>query len=166
MRIEALSSNHDRASFSCGDRDLNRFLHEIALQGQRKGVAATFVVIDDEAPSRIVGYYTLSNYVVEGVDLPEALRRSRKLPRHAVPSTLLGRLAIDSALQGRGIGAMLLVDALKRSYRASRDVGSVCVIVQAKNERLAAYYESFGFVALGGETFHLAMAMDTIARLI
>ena len=166
MLIEALHSKHDRASFSCADRDLDRFLHEIALQAQRKGVAASFVAIDDEEPSRIIGYYTLSSYVVEGVDLPQALRRSHKLPRHAVPSTLLGRLAIDSAFQGRGIGAVLLVDALKRSYRASRDVGSVCVIVQAKNERLAAYYENFGFIALGDETLHLAIAMDTIARLM
>ena len=135
------------------------------MQAQRKGLAAVFAAVEPHAATRICGYYTLSNYLIDGIALPDDLRKSRGLPRHSLCATLLGRLAVDLAFQHRRIGELLLIDALKRANRVSREIGSVCVVVQAKNARVAAYYERFGFVSLRDEARHLVMMMETIAQI-
>jgi len=111
---------------------------------------------------RVAGYYTLSASAVELSALPEGI--ARRLPRYpVVPSTLLGRLAVDRSWQGRGLGASLLIDALLRSLR--NEIASYAVVVDARDEVTAAFYRHYGFVNLGQEGRRLFLPMETVARL-
>jgi predicted N-acetyltransferase YhbS len=80
-----------------------------------------------------------------------------------VPVTALGRLAVDLTHQGKGVGAMLLRDALSRSLRASRTVGSRAVLLHAKSDRLFEYYMRFGFRSLPQHPFTMVLPMERIA---
>ena len=162
-RIEALGKQHDRKAFSCGVEPLDRYLKEQAGQDARKRVAAPFVLCPGQG-NTVVGYYTLSSLSVDVGDWPEDV--ARKLPRYpVVPATLLGRLAVDRSLRGKGAGEHLLIDALRRSLEASREVASAAVVVDAKDEDAAAFYGRYGFVKFADAPRRLFLQMSTIAEL-
>lgn len=162
-RVSALGKTQDRAAFACGSAALDRYLHQQARQDADKRVAAPFVLT--EPPSlRVLGYYTLSASVVSADELPEAL--AKKLPRYPqLPVTLLGRLAVDSSMKGRGIGQFLLLDALRRSLGAAAEIAAMAVLVDAKDDASDAFYRHFGFVPLQRRPRRLFLPMMTIARL-
>ena len=120
LRVEPLSSKHDRAAFSCGNDALDRYLREHAGQDQRRRLSAVFVLSEIESDA-VAGYYTLSACEVEPSSLP--LARARRLPRRPIPATLIGRLAIDLRYRGQRFGGLLLVNALARASAVSREVG-------------------------------------------
>ncbi|CAN5213460.1 hypothetical protein BH09SUM1_BH09SUM1_08210 [soil metagenome] len=92
---------------------------------------------------------------------------AKKLPRYrALPATLLGRLAIDSKFQGKGLGAALLAKALQRSHANTGEIGSVAVVVDAIDEAAAKFYASFGFIYLSSTNRRLFMLMSSIEKLI
>jgi len=162
-RVEPLGKQHDRRAFSCGVEPLDRYLREQAGQDARKRVAAPFVLCLGQG-NAVLGYYTLSSLSVHVGDWPEDV--ARKLPRYPViPATLLGRLAVDRSLRGKGAGEHLLVDALRRSLEASRDVASVAVVVDAKDEVARAFYEHYGFLSLTDVPDRLFLQMGTISEL-
>ncbi|MDP1956917.1 MAG: GNAT family N-acetyltransferase, partial [Rhodocyclaceae bacterium] len=81
---------------------------------------------------------------LENRHLPDALRK--KLPRR-IPGVRLGRLAVDRQYQGKGLGELLLVDALTRAQRIYTEAGGIGLFVDAIDERAAIYYQRFGFAA-------------------
>lgn len=164
--IEPLSDHHNRFAFTCGNEKLDRYLHEIAHQAKRKGMAAVYVAVNPDNPSEIVGYYSLSSFMIRGLDIPDALRKKRGLPAHEVGATLLGRLARSKNHSGTGIGDLLVVDALKRAYMVSGDVGSVCMVADAIEEARVTFYEKFGFVRIEPQSLRMVLMMDTIAALL
>jgi GNAT superfamily N-acetyltransferase len=109
MRITVLAGTHDRRGFDCGRPELNAWLVRIARQHQDKRLSKTFVAVADDTPERILGYYALTLTEVDTRELPS--ERARKLPR-IVPGVRLGRLAVDLRYQGRGLGELLLMDAM------------------------------------------------------
>ena len=162
-RVEALGKQHDRSGFTCGSEALDQYLRVQAGQDARKRVAATFVLCEGES-NRVVGYYTLSAVSVDIGAWPENV--AKKLPRYpVVPATLLGRLAIDRQLQGRGAGEHLLMDALHRSGQASREVASVALVVDAKNDQAAGFYQRYDFIPLLDPPSRLFLPMSTIEKL-
>jgi len=101
-----------------------------------------FVAVDDERG--VVGFYSLSSFTLVIDDLPDEI--ARRLPRYeAIPAALIGRLARDQQVRGRGIGELLLADAVRRILGASRSLAVFAIIVEAKDDRAAAFYEDFGF---------------------
>lgn len=144
MRILPLTGNHDRQSLDCGRQELNDWLRQVARQHQDKGLSRTFVAIRDEEPARICGYYALTLAELENRHLPAAW--CKKLPRR-IPGVRLGRLAVDKAFQGKGLGGMLLVDALTRTRRIVTEAGGIGLFVDALDEQAAGYYRYFGFQA-------------------
>jgi GNAT superfamily N-acetyltransferase len=161
--LEALAKRHERAPFSCGVAALDRYLWEQARQDAARRVAVPFVLVREGDPV-VRGYYTLSSSGVDLGDLPaEAARRLPSYP--VVPVTLLGRLAVDRTCRGLGHGERLLVDALRRSLRASGQVGSAAVIVDAKDAAARAFYRHFDFLAFPGQRNRLFLPMATIAKL-
>ena len=101
-RVGALTKQHDRSGFSCGIEPLDRYLREQAGQDARKRVAAPFVLCE-RTSNAVLGYYTLSALSIDVGAWPEDV--ARKLPRYpVVPATLLGRLAVDRRLRGKGMG--------------------------------------------------------------
>ena len=114
--IEPLGKRHDRAAFSCGLPELDRYLARQAGQDVRRRIARVFVCTA-EASDTVLGFYTLSALAIDLSSLPEEL--SRKLPRHPVPCALIGRLAVDQSVRRHGLGRMLLVDAMCSWLRLS-----------------------------------------------
>ncbi len=162
FRIEPLSPAHDRSRFLSGSGALDRYLRRQASQDIRRRIATCFVMIDT-GTGEVVGFYTLA---ATGVPL-DALSEegTRRLPRYPlVPAALLGRLAIAEPYQGRGLGAALLVDALKRASRT--ELGVFALLVDAKDDSAQRFYEHFGFSLLPGETRHLVLPVATALQLL
>jgi predicted GNAT family N-acyltransferase len=163
--VELLSREHDRDGFDCGDPDLNRYLKTQARQEMDRGATVAYVLLDDANRRTIAGFYTLSASSVRASDWPDSVRK--KWPRYPlVPVTLIGRLAVGVSWKGRGLGERLLVDALQRCHTASHQVGSVAVIVDAKDPAVAGFYSRYGFIPFPQEPLRLFLPMKTIAALV
>lgn len=144
MQVRPLAGDHDRQGFDCGRQELNAWLRQVARQHQERGLSKTFVVVSEEAPSRICGYYALTLAELETRHMPEAWRK--KWPRR-IPGVRLGRLAVDRQYQGKRLGELLLVDALARAHRIYAEAGGIGLFVDALDEKAAGYYLNFGFDA-------------------
>jgi GNAT superfamily N-acetyltransferase len=145
MRILPLAGNHDRQRFDCGRQELNDWLRSVARQHQDKGLSKTFVAVHEPEPATICGYYALTLTEVDQHHLPDAHRK--KLPRR-IPGVRLGRLAVDRHYHGKGLGQLLLVDALTRARRIYTEAGGIGIFVDAIDERAAGYYVRFGFLTV------------------
>ena len=154
--IEPLGRRHDRAAFSCGLPELDLYLARRAGQDVRRRIARVFVCTAGENDA-ILGFYTLSALSIDLASLPERL--SRKLPRHPVPCALIGRLAVDRSAHGRGLGRMLLADAVKRTVTAGETVAMHALIVDAANEVAKRFYERFGFAPLTDDPMRLFLPL-------
>jgi predicted GNAT family acetyltransferase len=120
IEVVELNRSHRRDAFDCGVPALNDYLRKFARQNSKSGLARTYVAI---VPSESVvrGYYSLSSSAVACSSLPETARK--KLPRYPVPTILIGRLAVDNSMQGKGLAQELLMDALSRIVRAAEVIG-------------------------------------------
>ncbi|MBZ0241897.1 MAG: GNAT family N-acetyltransferase [Bacteroidales bacterium] len=160
---ESLNSEHRKKKFSCGKALLDNYLLMQANQDIKRKIAACFVFVDNET-KLIKGYYTLSNNSIFSEIIPEKYRK--KLPKSytSIPTTWLGRLAIDNRFQGKGIGKILLIDALLRCYEASKKMGSYAVVVDPLDEDALSFYAKYGFTLLpdSGKMF---LPMQTIKQL-
>lgn len=144
MQVLPLTGSHDRQGFDGGRQELNDWLRKVARQHQDKGLSKTFVATGEDAPDRILGYYALTLAELENRHLPEAWRN--KLPRR-IPGVRLGRLAVDRRCQGKGLGELLLIDALTRTRRIYTEAGGIGLFVDAIDEEAAGFYRRFGFAA-------------------
>lgn len=164
VRFEPLNQGHDRQKFSCGDAALDRYLKDHAGQDVRRDVSSVFVAIKEQNP-QVLAFYTLNATSVPLSDFPADVRR--RLPKYPdVPGILLGRLAVDKSCQGRGMGAIVLADALARAAGVRGDLGAAFVLVRAKHAAARAFYEKFGFKPFSDETLFLYMAMKTVQKAI
>ena len=155
MQVLPLAGNHDRQGFDCGRQALNDWLQQVARQHQDKGLSKTFVASREDAPTRICGYYALTLAELENQHLPEAWRK--KLPRR-IPGVRLGRLAVDRQYQGKGLGELLLIDALTRARRIYTEAGGIGLFVDALDAQAAGYYRRFGFEASPGNPLRLLLS--------
>lgn len=161
--ITLLTKEHDRSVFCCGVNALDRYVQEQATQDMRKHVAATFVLTQKNERA-VLGYYTLSATSIALDDLPENI--SKKLPKYPlVPATLLGRLAVDKNQHDKKFGELLLIDALHRSYNASSEIGSMAVVVDAKDEKAISFYQKYGFIVFSDQPHKLFLPMKVIENL-
>lgn len=147
-RINPLDAAQDVAAFHCGSPPLDEYIRRYASQDVRKDVARVFVATPDDQPERLAGFFTLSAGSVACGDLPSAL--TRKLPRYPVPIALIGRLAVDTQFQGKGLGSILLADACAKVVQAGAVLAVAGIVVDAKDQAAAAFYTHFGFVPLPG----------------
>ena len=163
LRIQAIGAHHGRGGFGCGVESLDRYLKTQASQDVRRKANAVFVLIAAERATEILGYFTLCATSLEQGDVPETARKH--VPRYPlVSATLLGRLAISSTMQGKGLGGILLAHALRKAYASADTVGSSMVVVDAIDERAVAFYAAHGFTRLGGSS-RLVIAMRSLAGL-
>ncbi len=157
---EPISKKHDREGFDCGEDALNEFLRRHARRSHDLGGAKTFLAIDNADNETILGFYSLSTASVAYARTPEIVRRG--LARHDVPGFRLARLAVDLKLQGQGLGGQLLLAAGRRCLLASAEVGGVVLVIDANNERVAAWYASYGAVPLLDAPLSLLLPLATI----
>jgi GNAT superfamily N-acetyltransferase len=159
-RIEPLSDEHVRTGFTSGSAALDQYLQTQASQDLRRRITTCFVAVSHDT-DEVAGYYTLTATNIALSDLSPAI--VKKLPRYpVVPAALLGRLAVARSHQGRGLGGVLLADALKRSARA--ELGVFAMVVDAKDDKARRFYEHYGFTVLPGESRRLYLAINDALR--
>jgi predicted GNAT family N-acyltransferase len=161
IRIEPLSDRHNRTDFSCGQSDLDDYFRRRAGQDEKRNIARVFVAVDAEGT--VAGFYTLSTCSVDAGELPPAL--AKKLPHYdAIPAAIIGRLARDERTRGQGMGELLLADAIHRILEADRSTAVWAILVDAKDDRAAEFYKSFGFVPFPSRPTRLFLPTATARK--
>ena len=160
---ESLNSKHNKKLFSCGNLMLDNYLRFQANQDIKRKLSACFVISDQET-QLIKGYYTLANSSIPSNFIPNEFRTRLPKSYYSIPSTLLGRFAIDIRFQGQGIGKILLIDALKRSCDISGKIGHFAVIVDPIDNDAECFYEKYGFILLP-DSKKMLLPMKTIEKL-
>ena len=141
---EPLGAQHDTTSFSCGTESLDHWLKRRALKNQGQGASRTYVLTHGMPGGvmRVAAYYALASGAVR---VSEATGRFRRNMPDPVPVVILGRLAIDSAWQGHGLGRALVRDAGLRVVQSAQAIGIRGMLVQALANEAKAFYEKLGF---------------------
>ncbi|MDP6480075.1 MAG: GNAT family N-acetyltransferase [Phycisphaerales bacterium] len=160
-QIEELSADHDRSAFSCGHESLDEFLKKFAGQNQKSGISKTYVATRPDDPT-VCGYYSASSGAVQFNDIPETLRK--RLPKYPIPIAHLGRLAVDAAAQGHGLGELLLMDALARIMSAADAIGIHALEVVAIDENAKRFYLKYGFTELLDDPHHLYVSIKMLRK--
>lgn len=157
-----LTKAHRRADFDCGESALNDYLARFAMQAHQRGGAKTFVTCPTAEPTRILGYYTLAPASVAFARVPASV--SKGLARHEVPIFRLARLAVDVSVQGLGLGQALIFAAGVRCLAVAQEVGGVALLIDAKSDRAAAWYASFGALRLDDAPSTLVLPLATLRQ--
>ncbi|WP_151192550.1 GNAT family N-acetyltransferase [Cysteiniphilum sp. JM-1] len=164
VKIELLTKQKmSGITFDCGYVELNNYILKQAKQDMKRHVCATYILQDN---SSLIGFYTLSSTIIH-VDQLSSINdeMAKKLPKYPyLPATLLGRLAVQNEAKGKGYGELLLIDALTRAYDNSAVIGSMAVIVDAKDQTAECFYKRYGFLALRDN--QLFITMDTIKGML
>ena len=165
MRLEfnTLSHTSNIASFDCGIDELNDFLLRLSFIYQERRFGFTILCQQYEDPvQRIIGFYTIAPAQAFRSELPDKIFTG---PRpNPIPAFRLCRLAIDKAFQGKGIGEIVLCNALKICHEASAIFGGALIIVDAKNENARDFYVQYGFQPLPTNPLCLVMSLKTLAK--
>lgn len=148
LRIETLGPGHDRGAFTCGVESLDLYIRQQAWQDMRRATARVFVAVSDGYPERILGFYTLSAATIMAADLPPDI--AKRLPKYPVPAALIGRLAVDRSVARRGLGGVLLADAVKKAMLAAETVAMTAIVVDPIDDAARQFYAAFGFQSLLG----------------
>ena len=157
FRVETLA-DHDLSEFSSGNDDLDDWLRRHARTATGQGTR-TYVVVDEDG--RVVGYFALAPHLLARDDAPPRLARGAP---QQIPSILLAKLALDSAVQGQGLGAELLVHALGTVLDAARRAGGRVVLVDAIDDDARAFYEHHDFQPIPDQPRRLVMKLSTAAK--
>ena len=157
-----LSTAHKRELFSCGKDLLDNYFHKQVGQDLRRKLAVCFIIANDE--NKVKGYYTLSSDSIPLDCLPDKIKKLMLRSYRNLPTTLLGRLAVDQQFKGQGLGKKLLIDALSRAYEISGTIGSMAVIVDPLDTDAEAFYLGYGFIKLP-ESGRMFLPMKTIGEL-
>ena len=141
--IEPLNQIHNRAGFNCGIASLDRYLKRQARQDIKRSISRVFIARHQQNESVVLGYYTLSTLSIDLSCLPNDV--ARKLPRHPIPAALIGRLAVDVSAQNRGMGRLLLSNAIKRTLAVGNNIAIYAMVVDAINQEAESFYQRYGF---------------------
>ena len=157
FRIAPLVKDHDRGPFNSGSKPLDDYFRNQVTQDIRRNVTACFVAISDKG--HIAGYYTLASASVYLGDLPAKYKK--KLPRYpTVPVVRMGRLAVDQAFKGQGLGGALLADALTRVV--SSEIAAYALVADAKDNVAANFYRHHGFLDTADKPLTLFLPLAAV----
>lgn len=156
---QPVGPEHSVAEFDCGAASLDVWLSKHALVASASGSARAFVVTDAEQ-ARVVGYHALTAGTVGHREATD--RVARGMPRHPIPVVVLARLAVDRSVQGRGLGAWLLRDAMLRALTAAEEVGIRAMLVHALDEGARGFYLRHGFEPSPADPHALQILMKDV----
>ncbi|MDE3131482.1 MAG: GNAT family N-acetyltransferase [Acidobacteriota bacterium] len=159
MRIAPIGRDHVLNVLDSGAPELDEWLRRFARLADAAGTARTYVLVDGQ---RALGYYALSPGSVGREELPE--RHARGVPAHPIGIILLARLALDHSLQGKGYGRALMTDAAVRALAAADIVGARAMLVHARDETAAGFYERLGFTRSPTDPLHLMVLIKDLQR--
>ena len=146
LRIQKLSNSHKKSDFDSERPLLDNYIRNQAKQDVTRDLSACYVLVDSS--QKVIGYYTLSSNSISKVGFPEDLLKKLPPSYTALPTVLLGRLAVDKGHKRRGYGTLLLTDALNRCVALSEDLGILAVVVDPVDDAAVQFYNSFGFILL------------------
>jgi GNAT superfamily N-acetyltransferase len=153
---ELLTDRHELAAFLSGEASLDEWLRRRSRANRASGASRTYVLAEAD---RVIGYYSLAAGAIAVTDVPGCLRRN--MP-DSIPMTVLGRLAVDQGWQGRGLGRLLLRDAVLRTTQAAAIVGMRGILVHALSPAAKRFYETFGFRESPANPMALMVALQDI----
>ena len=157
-RLESLRREHPRRKFRSGQGQVDDWLATRALQHQDKHLSMTRVLLDGEGA--LAGYYTLATGQVDFSDLPpEVIRR---LPRRQLPVAVLAWLGVDQKFQGRGLGRLLLAQALRDCHDAGQTFAFIAVILDCVDDAAKAFYQRYDFHELPGHPYRLFLSAQQL----
>jgi GNAT superfamily N-acetyltransferase len=160
---ELLGRVHVLEGFDCGMPALDTWLLDHARAAAAAGSARSYVIVDSDQ-DRVVGYHAVS---AAGLERQAATARTLKgMPRYPVPVVLLARLAVDTSVSGRGLGAWLLRDAMTRTLAASETIGVRAMLVHAIDENARKFYLHHGLEPSRTDPLHLMILIKDIAAAI
>ena len=162
LRLEPFDKRkHDRSQFDCGVNALNSYLRTSLGQHGRRDLTRGYVLATDSGT--VAGYFTLAAGRLQVSVLPEPGRLPARMP---LPTTLLGRLAVDRGWQGQGIGGILLVHALRVAVTGADTIAAAVIEVDAKDDAVRSFYGHFGFRSLKDDPLHMVLPMETARTLV
>jgi len=162
LRLERLGAHHDVTGFASGKEELDSWLRRHAVAAQQMDSARTFLLVrgGEGAGNRVAGYFSLTMGSVLRAEAPPRLIRG--LPAYPVGMVLLARLAVDRSEQGKGLGALLLAEALRKAVAAGEAAAARLVVVDAIDDEAAKFYAHHGFIAAPGHPLRLCRRMRDI----
>jgi GNAT superfamily N-acetyltransferase len=128
-----LTAEHDLSGFDCGKLALNDWLRHRALKNGSR-FSRTYVVCEG---NRVVAYFCISAGAIERAAAPGKVRRNAP---DTIPISIIGRLAVSREYTGKGLGADLVSDALRRIAVASQSIGIGAVLIHAKDDAAKRFY--------------------------
>ena len=155
---QPLGPDHDLTKFACGRPSLDDWLRSRELKNQISGASRSYVVFDN---GEVVAYYCLATGAVESRQAPGKIRRNMPDP---IPVMVLGRLAVDTRLQGQGVGKALLKDAILRTLQAAEIAGIRCLLVHALDDAAARFYRRNGFLDSPIDPLTLMLPLETARK--
>jgi len=159
-RIEALNSDHNRATFSCGVEPLDRYFQAQVTQDIRRHITNCFVAVSTETGD-VAAYYTMASASILTPDLPS--EETKRLPRYpTMPAVRIGRLAVDVKHRNIGIGRILIMDATAKVLNAAP--ASYALLVDAKDDKAEGFYQKHGFRNLIGMPRVLFLPLATAQK--
>jgi GNAT superfamily N-acetyltransferase len=167
--VELDKSIHDRASFDCGEVELNTFLQQYAAKHMEAGVSRTMVLpASDPLPDGkfpVCAFYSITPSSIKRETLPDDI--ARKLPRYPIPVFLIAQLGVHSGYHGHGLGKITLIKALEYLWQVNNHIPAYAVVVDCLNEKAKTFYEKYGFEELGHNNGRVRMflPMKTVAQL-
>lgn len=167
--VELDKAIHDRASFDCGEIELNTFIQTQAAKHMEVGVSRTMLLPSSvplpDGKYPICAFYTIAPSSISRETLPDAL--AKKLPRYPVPVFLLAQLAVHSEYHGKGLGKITLINALEYLWEVNAHIKAYAVVVDCLSNSAKEFYLKYGFEMLceyNGRT-RLFISMKTVAQL-
>ena len=154
-------SKHDRANFDCGVDALNDYLKTKRGQHSKQSLTRGYVLATQGG--QIAGYFTLAASRITVNVIPDGHGSLAKMP---LPTTLIGRLAVDQSFRSQGLGAALLIHALKIAVKVSETIASAAIEVDAKDEASRSFYAKYGFESLTDDRLHMYLPMATARELV
>lgn len=158
FQMERLRHEHPRRGFRCGEDKIDEWLAAKALQHQEKHLSSTWILLD--GTNAIAGYYTLATGQIDFGELPAEV--ARQLPRRVLPVAVLAWLGVSSAYQGRGLGRLLLAQALRDCWEAGKTFAFVAVILDCINDAAKAFYQHWDFQELPGHPHRLYLSAQCL----
>lgn len=152
---QLITAEHNVLEFNSKSETLNKWLKEKALKNEGD-TARTYVVT---AENQVIGYYCLSASSVTHVIATSKTKRNAPDP---IPCMLIGRLAVDTKWERKGIGSSLLRNAILRTLAASQIAGIRCILVHAKDEKAKSFYLKHRFQPSPIEPLTLMMTLKDI----
>lgn len=158
---ERLTSQHNLEGFESGNQQLDRWLKSAALTSDRGGTGRTYLWVDGEG--EVVAYFTLAPHVIKRSELPTRLGRGAP---DSIPCVLIARLALHRRFQGQGLGAVLLVEALRTALLAMKTAGGRMIVGDAIDEAAASFYEHHGIRRIPENAYRLFLKASDAAKSI